>query len=403
MHIGFDQHGPSVHLLKEIIKRCLDRGHTVYMIVRNRGGSDPNIPIELQGYSNLHCDVIYDSKLDKGALVKRYFEDVRYTRRCKEKYKQYDEIDAVFLQSTTTPLFDFLNMKNTIKAPVLFNVQNIFPIDAGVLQKLPTKGIKSLPYHIFRKMQQMAYKKSDLIVTISEDMRHTLIKEKVPVEKLKVIYNWSYGDEEVVISDKDNLFLNDHPEFLHKFRVVFAGNLGAMVNPRIFADAALQLKEYSDIQFIIIGDGNNMHKLKELANQYELTNMSFYPYQPVEYARHNYAMAHVNINALPKGIITTCLPSKTATMLNSARPMVVAVESESEYAKILKEVDKCQVVNWDDTVGFVQAIKHYYLSQDTSDSNNSRDVFRKYFSVANASKYVDLLEEIGLQQDSYNV
>ena len=60
MHIGFDQHGPSVHLLKDIIKECLDRGHIVYMIVRNRGGSDPDVPTELQGYKNLHCDVIHD-------------------------------------------------------------------------------------------------------------------------------------------------------------------------------------------------------------------------------------------------------------------------------------------------------------------------------------------------------
>lgn len=395
LYIGFDKHGPSVHLLKGIIGECLKSGHTVRMIVRNRGGSDPDVPIELQGYENLHCDVIYDSILEKGALVKRYMEDIRYAYRCKSVYKQYQDTDAVFLQSNTSPLFAIRLLKNTLKAPVLFNVQNIFPIDAGVLHKLPTNGVKGIPYNILRKMQQFAYKKADSIVTISEDMRRTLLKEEVPDGKIKVVYNWSYEDNAVVIPDEENLFLHDHPEFMGKFRVVFAGNLGAMVNPVIIAEAAERLRKIPDIQFIIIGDGNNMQKLKNMAKEKGLRNMAFFPYQPEEYARHNYAMAHVNINALPRGIITTCMPSKTATMLNAARPMVVAVEADSDYAQILRKVDKCVVVNWNDSQLFTEAIVKLYRDGIKEDSGNSRDVFRTLCSVDNAKKYVETLEELG--------
>lgn len=78
LYIGFDKHGPSVHLLTDIIEQCLISGHSVEMIVRNRGGQAPDVPLKLQKYDNLKCHVIKDVKLEKSALIKRYFEDIRY-------------------------------------------------------------------------------------------------------------------------------------------------------------------------------------------------------------------------------------------------------------------------------------------------------------------------------------
>ena len=179
-----------------------------------------------------------------------------------------------------------------------------------------------------------------------------------------------------------------------KYRVVFAGNLGAMVDAKLIADAAELLKDEKEIHFYIIGGGNNMQVLKDLAAEKALENISFFGYLPVEHAPHNYAMAHVNINALPKDIITTCMPSKTAIMLNSARPMVVSVEKDSYYAKMLSEVDKCTVVDVNDSKGFADAILKFYKEQITESSANSREVFTKYCSKENAKRYLEILESM---------
>ena len=394
LYVGFDRHGPSLHLWKSLVKESIERGHNVKMIVRHRGGSDPDVPKEFLSYDSFSYDVINDSPLEKSALIKRYFEDIAYAFKACKLYRKYHDIDVVFLQSNTSPLFSIYLLKKTLRCPVLFNVQNIFPIDALVLGKLQSKGIKGIAFKIMRRMQKKAYNMADVLVTISQDMKKTICRENVDQEKVKVVYNWSYDDDPIIIEDDDNLFVNAHPEVKNKFRVVFAGNLGAMVNPYIIADAAQRLQCYDDILFIIIGAGNNMEKLKELVQERNIDNMNFYPYQPIEFAPHNYAMAHVNINALPKGIIETCLPSKTATMLNSMRPMVVAVELDSEYASILHRVDKCTVVNWDDLDGFVSGILKIYKSKDYSNSLNARIIFKEYFSENNAKEYITILEEL---------
>lgn len=398
LDIGFDRHGPSVHLLKSIIEESLKAGHEVALILRNTGGTDPDIPAELQKYKNLQCEVVHDEEQEKGAFVRRYLDDVFYFYRSRSLVIKHKDADVVFLQSCYLPIVPIRIIHKKARTPVLFNVQNIFPIDAGVLGMLPVKGIKGVPYRILRKLQQRAYQQSDSVVTISEDMRKTLLAERTKEAHLEVVYNWSYSDDAAIIPDEENLFLRDHPEFKDKFRVVFAGNMGSMVNPVIIADAAEKLREYENIRFIIIGAGNNMQKLKDLAKSKNLSNISFFPYQPEEYARHNYAMANININALPQGIIYTCMPSKTATMLNSARPMVVSVETESDYARILREVDKCTVVDWNDTDGFAKSILSRYESGDRADSINSRDIFKKYCSCDNAKQYVRVLEDLAKRE-----
>lgn len=82
LYIGFDTDGPSVHLLTDIVEQCLIAGHDVYMIVRNRGGKDSDIPARLAKYNNLHCDVIYSEKLNRSALVTRYVSDIKYAFKC---------------------------------------------------------------------------------------------------------------------------------------------------------------------------------------------------------------------------------------------------------------------------------------------------------------------------------
>ena len=88
--------------------------------------------------------------------------------------------------------------------------------------------------------QRYGYKHSDHIITISEDMKDTLVTDGIPVEKIEVVYNWSYQDELY-----ENLDLSPVSQMFDKnyFNVVYAGNIGVMQNVDILVETAKLMKE----------------------------------------------------------------------------------------------------------------------------------------------------------------
>ena len=307
MFIGFDQHATSEHLLSAVIERLCEAGHSVHIIQKNTGGNLPPIPEKLQHYP-VTTDVIPYQAADKGNFFARYMTELKYITAC-EKHITWD-YDAVFIQSNNVAGFALKAVRKKLpKAIVTFNVQDIFPYNlmfSGGLKK-------SSPVFWFMSAEQRyGYKHSDHIITISEDMKETLVADGTPAEKIKVVYNWSYQDELY-----ENLDLSLASAMFDKtyFNVVYAGNIGVMQNVDILIEAAKLMKDDQSIWFHIIGNGVYKDKLEARAKENGITNISFWPMQPPEMAPLIYNAADVNVIPLVKNVYRTALPSKTATCL----------------------------------------------------------------------------------------
>jgi Glycosyltransferase len=401
LSIGFDTPGPAVHLVKDIIREMLEAGHTVNFVQKLLGGSDPVIPIELEKYigSTLIVDNLYMKKVDKANFVKRYIRNVISAFDCAKVYKKYNDVDIVFVQSNPTAIFPISLAKKYLKKPVIFDIQDIFPQDAVYAGKMSEK---SIIYKISRFMQKRAYMKADHLTTISKDMKKTILEEGISDSKIDIVYNWSYSNESYDISDDENLFLKIHPEIdKSKYRVVYAGNIGAMVNVELMVETADKLRSESGIHFYIIGEGSSREKFERLVREKDLPNITFYPLQTVEYAPHNYSMANINLIPLPKGVIYTVMPSKTATALACGKPIIAGFDLESDMAEILRQVDKCTVLDPDDVNGYVDTILEYYRNGIRDYSANSRDIYKERFSQDNAKQYVKIFEKV-VSNTEYN-
>ena len=130
------------------------------------------------------------------------------------------------------------------------------------------------------------------------------------------------------------------------------------------------------------------------AEELHLKNMRFFPPQPMEYAPDNYCMADVNINPVPKGVMYTCMPSKTNTCLLSRKPTVTAMDLESDMAKKLSQVDLWTVVASGDAKAMADAILERYRCENwNAYSQDAADFMRQLGPVENAGQYVRILEE----------
>lgn len=348
MFIGFDKHATSEHLLTAIIEQLCLQGHSVHIVQKNTGGILPLIPEKLSEYPITTKDIPFQTA-DKENFIDRYITELKYINACEKHFTQ--DFDAVFIQSTTVAGFAVRAVRKKLpNAIVTFNVQDIFPYNLMYIGKMKRY---SLMFKMLAGVQRYGYKHSDHIITISEDMKDTLISDNVEESKIEVVYNWSYQDEPYENVDTTPVA---HMFDKNYFNVVYAGNIGVMQNVDILIEAARLMKDEKSIWFHIIGNGVYKDKLEARSKSYGINNISFWPMQPPELAPVIYSAADVNVIPLVKDIYRTALPSKTATCMACGKPIIFAFGKRSKFGQKVEQEAGCVVVESDNAEELVKAI-----------------------------------------------
>ena len=381
LFIGLDRQETSEHLLVSVIEQLCGSGHEVHILQKNTGGDLPSIPSRLSGYPVTTTTIPFE-KSAKGNFIARYLKELSYISKCKKYFNP--GFDAVFIQSNTVAGFAVKTVSKKLpNARITFNVQDIFPYNLMYCGRIKKN---SLMFKILAKKQRYAYIHADHVITISEDMKDTLVKDGVNEDKVSVIYNWSYQDEpykNIDISPVSNMFNKEY------FNVVYAGNIGIMQNVDILIEAAKLLKDDKSVWFHIIGNGVYKEKLEAKAQEYGINNISFWPFQKPNLAPVIYSAADVNVIPLVKNVFRTALPSKTATCLACQKPIVFAVGKDCLFAqKAVKEAG-CRLVEADKPEEVGAAIKGIQKGEII---NSSGVFYQKYLGITKNSKmYADII------------
>ena len=383
----FRKQNPSWHLMKMLMEAVLDRGHKIHAIQRMYKNNDlPAFPESIINHKNFTYAEVLRNTVDKNKFISRYLDGIMYSWDLRKYIKKNNDYYAIFLQPSFNAVFILTLARHYAKKrPIIYNVQDIFPENIKFSGQLP---FSKLTYPAFRFLQKKAYKKADKIITISEDMKDTLVKSGVKEEKIEVIYNWSYSDEKITLENisPENVFdLNTDKD---KLNVVYAGNIGKMQNVEIIVEAA-KLSVNDAIHYYIIGGGANRNRISNLVNG--MSNVTLLPMQPSNFAESIYAQADVNLIPLAKGGIKTALPSKTATVLRTDSFAVFCIDKDSKFENTVKISDNVRVAYNDDANSLYQVVKE--LASRKLNKTDDNDKLMELFSVRNAYKYVDVFEK----------
>ncbi|MBQ7485480.1 MAG: glycosyltransferase family 4 protein [Oscillospiraceae bacterium] len=381
MFIGFDRHATSEHLLCAMIEQLCRAGHTVHLVQKDTGGELPAIPTRLKDYP-VTTDTVPARAVDKKNFAARYLAELAYIRQCKKVF--HADYDAAFIQSDNAAGFAVSAVRR--KAPgarITFNVQDVFPYNAALGGKLKQNG------RLFRALaavQRYGYRHADRVITISEDMKDTLVADGSEADKTEVIYNWSYQDalyENPDLAPVAHLFRPD------TFRVVYAGNIGLMQNVELLIETADRMRNDPSVFFYIIGDGVYREKLEETVKARGMENVAFLPMQPPELAPLLYSAADVNVIPLVKGAYRTALPSKTATCLACGKPVIFAIGKQSRFGARVREEAGAIVTEPDQPDELAEAIR---AVQNGAKATGAGAFFLKYCGItANSKRYAELI------------
>lgn len=391
----------SIYLFENVIEALIKHGDDVELICPIPGrGVDVSINKE---YRNRLDEYQLEGKLHIRRF-KMYMEGngtvgrfIRYFLCCLKYYSmgiRSKGVDIIFSESTPPILGATAALiKKRLKAPLLYNLQDIFP-DSLVLTGLSSKN--SIWWKTGRMIENFTYKNSDLIITISEDFRKNILDKGVLADKISVVYNWVDEQAVVNVAREDNSLFDKHHLDRSKFYITYSGNLGLSQNLELLCNAAYRLKENKDIQFVLIGEGAFKEELRKKIHLMGLTNIQLLPFQPYKDISHVFSLGDVGLVISKPGTGNGCVPSKTWSIMSASRP-VLANFDKSELQSIIED-HHCGIFTMaGDEDAFVDAIKILYndraLCRELG-SNGRRFVMKNLTKDIGTRKYVELIESI---------
>ena len=233
------------------------------------------------------------------------------------------------------------------RAPLVFNIQDVFPDAAIQTGAISNKKIIAAA----KWLERVSYQRSDAVVLLSRDLR-TNIANKIDTkfhDRLHVIPNFvdtvAITPQNRMTAYRTELGIGD------QLVVMYAGNVGFSQSLNLVAEAAAKFPE---IAFVINGDGAARKKLQDDCAQ--LANVYFGDYQPIERLSEVLATGDIHLVPLRAGLASVSVPSKSYSILAAGRPMLAAIDPNTEIPNMLRESGAGIAVEPDNTPTFIDAL-----------------------------------------------
>lgn len=230
-------------------------------------------------------------------------------------------------------------------------LQDIYPDVAVALGKLPEGRISRW----LRRLFFATYRRADQVVVLSEDMAQLLREAGVRPNRLARISNWA-DTEHVFPVKKNNPFRDRHNVNGH-FVVMYSGNMGLSQRLETLLEAAEQLRERRDIQFLMIGEGATRQSLESYSRARRLDNVKFLDYQPKGELASSLSAADLQVVVLDPKISRLLMPSKFYGILASGTAVLAAAPRDSELSRLTIDERIGFVVSFHDSQSISEAIR----------------------------------------------
>lgn len=217
------------------------------------------------------------------------------------------------------------------RTPVVYDIQDMWP------DTLKATGMLNNPraLSLIGRICQWVYRRASALVVLSPGFKKLLQERGVPEEKISVIYNWC--DEAALTGPQSHQV----PAVMQgRFNVVFAGTMGkAQALDAVIDAAALVAEVNSAVQFVFVGGGVDVDRLKSLAKKKSPSNVVFLPRMPMSEVGNVLSGADVLLVHLRDDpLFKVTVPSKTQAYMAVGKPILMAVRGD---AATLVERAKC--------------------------------------------------------------
>ena len=252
--------------------------------------------------------------------------------------------------------------------PVILWVQDLWP------ESLSATGYVRNPFIIaaVRQVVRFIYRHIDLLLVQS-------LAFEVPVRALAsgtpILFYPNSVDDTFAIPSADE---PPPVEGLGvEFSVMFAGNIGVAQAVGVIVEAASLLREYTDIHFVVLGDGSSREWMLEEVRQRGLTNLHLPGRFPVETMPGFMQKASALLVTLAdQPIFAATVPNKVQAYMAAGRPIIACLNGEG--ARLIVESGAGLATPAEDPMALADTILRLYR-QSPDELERMGDNGRRYY------------------------
>jgi glycosyltransferase involved in cell wall biosynthesis len=206
------------------------------------------------------------------------------------------------------------------RTPVVLWVQDLWPESLHATGYIKNKLALKLVAYIVR----FIYRHVDLLLVQSEAFIDLVepLASNTPVKYYPNSVDESFSERAVVSNPKVTGLTNG-------FSVMFAGNIGSAQAVEVIIEAATLLKKYSDIHFVVLGDGSRRDWMLEEVNNRGLSNFHLPGRFPIETMPSFMQQASALLVTLADHkIFSGTVPNKVQAYMAAGRPILACLNGE---------------------------------------------------------------------------
>lgn len=217
-----------------------------------------------------------------------------------------------------------------VNAKFIYHVQDIHPEISAPKMRTP---IRQVYRWVFGPLDRLNLRLASAIVTLSEDMSHELQRRGADSAKIHLINNYALTDITSTAPPELDAVQAATLQRVARFRLLFAGNMGAYQSLDELAPLLDGLLSASDTEILFIGEGVKKKWLKE--RYARNPRVRFLDQMPFAVLRRFLDESDMGIVSLDEQSWRYAYPSKLVTYLGAGLPVLCMVNPDSDFFKLI--------------------------------------------------------------------
>jgi glycosyltransferase involved in cell wall biosynthesis len=217
----------------------------------------------------------------------------------------------------------------------------IYDLYPDVAVELGVAKEKDAIVKLWRWLNHLTWQKAEAVIVLSESMAKVVAnKEPALAEKIEVVHNWADGVLIQPRAKKDNWFAQRHG-LDQVFTVLYSGNMGRCHDLETIMEAARLLRQ-EEVQFVFIGAGAKAPICRDFAEQHQLINCLFLPFQPKQVLPFSLTACDLSLVSILPQVEGLVVPSKFYGCLAAGTAIAAICPSHSYLREIITQA-RCGV------------------------------------------------------------